>query len=329
MRGNHGPSIDGTRTPTRFVPVPNLIHENADCASTNVGADSSIGAFARVDAGAVIGSGTTVAEHVLVDDGVVIGDRVSVGPGAQLVGSVDVRDDVMIGANVTFATDQADSGGGPSPRTTVLDTGAAIGGGSVILAGVTVGRKAVVAPGSVVTLDVPPYAIVAGNPAHVSGYADENSRRLAPHHADDPVRELDDLDSARLMRLTTAVDMRGSLVAQEFDDGFPFIPRRFFFVYGVPSRDVRGEHAHRECQQFLVCVNGSVSAVTDDGTTRTEHHLDRPDVGLYMPAMTWGTQYAYSPDAVLVVFASHGYDPEDYIRNYATFRDEVAQRAST
>jgi hypothetical protein len=64
----------------------------------------------------------------------------------------------------------------------------------------------------------------------------------------------------------------------------------------------------------------------DDGTTRDEFLLDSPDVGLHMPAMMWGTQYAYSPDAVLAVFASLPYDAEDYIRTYAEFKSEVAAR---
>ena len=55
------------------------------------------------------------------------------------------------------------------------------------------------------------------------------------------------------------------------------------------------------------------------GNTRQEFRLDRPDVGLYVPPMTWGTQYKYSLDAVLLVFASHEYDAGDYIRDYDEF----------
>ena len=77
--------------------------------------------------------------------------------------------------------------------------------------------------------------------------------------------------------------------------------------------------AHRECEQVLVCVAGSVRAIVDDGTSRREFLLDSPDVGLYMPPMTWGTQYRYSADAVLVVLASLPYDASDYIRDYDSF----------
>ena len=62
-----------------------------------------------------------------------------------------------------------------------------------------------------------------------------------------------------------------------------------------------------------------MSVLGDDGKRREEFVLDRPNVGFYMPPMTWGTQYKYSPDAVLLVFASHYYDAGDYIRDYDEF----------
>ncbi len=95
---------------------------------------------------------------------------------------------------------------------------------------------------------------------------------------------------------------------------------------GVPSRETRGEHAHRACHQFLVCTSGQVSAVVDDGRHRSEVCLDNPRTGLYVPPMVWGTQYNYSPDAVLLVFASEPYDAADYVRDYREFR-RLAGRA--
>lgn len=123
----------------------------------------------------------------------------------------------------------------------------------------------------------------------------------------------------RLISLPNVVDTRGNLSVGEFGRHIPFEARRYFVVYQVPLVEVRGEHAHRECHQFLVCLRGRISVIGDDGTHREEHVLDRPDVGFYMPPMTWGTQYKYSPDAVLLVFASHHYDATDYIRDYAEF----------
>jgi hypothetical protein len=112
--------------------------------------------------------------------------------------------------------------------------------------------------------------------------------------------------------------VRGSLVAREAKD-VPFVPRRTFLVFDVAGKEARGEHAHRQCEQYLIAVNGSMHVLCDDGTSQREFFLDSPAVGLYMPPMIWGTQYRYSQDAVLLVLASHPYDPADYIRDYESF----------
>ena len=62
-----------------------------------------------------------------------------------------------------------------------------------------------------------------------------------------------------------------------------------------------------------------MSVLGDDGSRRQDFVLDQPNIGFYMPPMTWGSQFNYSPDAVLLVFASHYYDPDDYIRDYDEF----------
>ncbi|WP_425502504.1 sugar 3,4-ketoisomerase [Schumannella luteola] len=125
---------------------------------------------------------------------------------------------------------------------------------------------------------------------------------------------------ARIHRLKTFGDARGDLLPLDLPGSLPFTAQRVFFVYGVPSKEVRGEHAHRRCHQFLVAVHGSVSCIVDDGATRAEYVLDSPGLGLHMPPLTWGTQYNYSPDAVLAVFASRPYEDADYIRDYDEFR---------
>jgi len=122
-------------------------------------------------------------------------------------------------------------------------------------------------------------------------------------------------------------DIRGSLTAGEFGKDIPFTPLRYFLVYDVPTAETRGEHAHRECHQFLVAVKGQVHVVADDGENREEFVLDSPTKGVYLPPMTWGIQYKYSPNALLMVFASHHYDANDYVRDYDEFLAMVAARA--
>lgn len=130
-----------------------------------------------------------------------------------------------------------------------------------------------------------------------------------------------------LVELPDIRDPRGGLSVGEFGRHIPFKPERYFIVYQVPIVESRGEHAHRQCHQFLVCVRGRITVLGDDGTRREEFVLDRPNLGFYMPPMTWGTQYKYSPDAVLLVFASHYYDASDYIRDYDEFLQLAGAKA--
>ncbi len=300
-----------------------FVHPQGLCESTSVGDDTTIWAFAHVLPGAKIGRNVNVCDQVFIENDVLVGDRVTIKCGVQLWDGIELEDDVFIGPNVTFTNDRL-------PRSkqypaefarTVVERGASIGGGAVILPGIRVGKSAMVGAGAVVTRDVPPFAVVVGNPARITGYTDTNGRRTLAPAAPEPVVPA----VGPVRRLHSVTDMRGSLVAAEFANDLPFTPERFFMVYNVPSQDVRGEHAHRQCEQFLLCLKGSVRAIVDDGTTREEYLLDSPSVGLHMPAMTWGTQYAYSADAVLAVFASLPYDDSDYIRTYAEFEMLIAE----
>jgi UDP-2-acetamido-3-amino-2,3-dideoxy-glucuronate N-acetyltransferase len=125
------------------------------------------------------------------------------------------------------------------------------------------------------------------------------------------------------IELQEIVGNNGRLVVAETPAGLPFAAMRVFTLMDIPHGEARGTHAHRRCEQFLICMRGSVTAVIDDGTSREELILDRPTVGLFMPALTWGTQYNYSSDAVLVVLASDPYDADDYIEDYTEFLELV------
>lgn len=118
-------------------------------------------------------------------------------------------------------------------------------------------------------------------------------------------------------------DARGSLTVGEVPNEVPFYPSRYFAVFDVPSVELRGEHAHKRCQQFLICMHGSCRVLLDDGNHRCEVTLDRPDMGVFMPEMIWGTQYRYSDDAVLLVLASRAYEADDYLRTCEEFQAEL------
>jgi dTDP-4-dehydrorhamnose 3,5-epimerase-like enzyme len=122
-----------------------------------------------------------------------------------------------------------------------------------------------------------------------------------------------------LHRLPHFQDFRGMLSVAETGDQIPFDVKRFFLVSGVSRSDIRGEHAHRELQQFLICVHGSCEVIADDGENRQSFLLDDSSIAVLLPPMVWGVQHRFTPDAVLLVLASEKYDPSDYIRDYAEF----------
>ena len=131
-----------------------------------------------------------------------------------------------------------------------------------------------------------------------------------------------------LHRFKLIRDPRGDLSVGEFVNEVPFVPKRYFVVFNVPSHHTRGEHAHYECHQFLICITGTCTVIVDDGDLRCEVELSSPDMGIYIPPLTWGVQYRYSSEAVLLVFASDTYDESDYIRDYSEFKNYISTTQS-
>jgi len=312
-----------------------FVHPAGLCEAADVGAGTRIWAFAHVLPGATIGKDCNICDHVFIEGDVTIGDRVTVKSGVQLWDGVRLANDVFVGPNATFTNDKF-----PRSRQwpdgfplTHVGEGASIGANATILPGIVIGRGAMVGAGAVVTKNVPPNAVVYGNPARIHGYgAIRQGVRGQVAGSGASQRSSADTPSlpggARIITLRRADDMRGSLAALEFA-GLPFPPVRAFVVFGVPSTEIRGEHAHRRCHQLLVCVNGSLAVLVDDGRDRGEVVLDDPSVGLYLPPMTWGSQFGYSADAVMSVFASHPYDADDYIRDYEEFRALVQTKSDS
>ena len=311
-----------------------FVHEQGLCESEKVGAGTRIWAFAHVLPGAVIGADCNVCDHVFVENDVIVGDRVTIKCGVQLWDGVRVGNDVFIGPNVTFTNDRF-------PRSkvypekflqTVVRDGASIGANATILPGIVIGKNAMIGSGSVVTSDVPPNAVVYGNPARIQGYgADKSDVRagevLALPRPGERAEALElGVGNCLLAPLPSFHDLRGDLVAVEFAKDLPFVPLRQFIVHHVSGYKVRGEHAHHACRQFLVAMSGSVNVVVNDGRHTREVCLDAPAWGLLLEPLVWGIQYKFSSDAVLAVYASHAYDNNDYIRDFDDFMRIVSSR---
>ena len=149
--------------------APYFIHPLAEVLSSTVGAGTRIWQFCVVLAQARIGANCNICSHCFIENLVVIGDHVTVKNGVFLYDGVTLEDHVFVGPNVTFTNDK-------NPRSrvyssallrTVVRRGASIGGGAVILPGVTIGENAMIGAGAVVTKSVPDNAVVYGDAARV------------------------------------------------------------------------------------------------------------------------------------------------------------------
>ena len=122
----------------------------------------------------------------------------------------------------------------------------------------------------------------------------------------------------RKINLPVVEDIRGNLAFIQ-EDIIPFIFKRVYYLFDVPSTAFRGGHSHINQSEFLIPLSGSFEVVTDDGTTKTTHLLNKPNIGLYIPTGIWRELQNFSSGAVCLVLASDVFKEEDYIRNYEEF----------
>jgi acetyltransferase-like isoleucine patch superfamily enzyme/dTDP-4-dehydrorhamnose 3,5-epimerase-like enzyme len=308
-------------------------HPQAIVETDRVGPGTRVWAFAHVLPGAVIGRDCNICDHVFIENDVVVGDRVTVKCGVQLWDGVTLEDDVFVGPNATFTND-------PFPRSrqyperfarTTVRAGASIGANATLLPGIEIGQGAMVGAGAVVTHDVPPGVVVTGNPARIrhrvadGALQDTASRDEATGREDagasDGSAPLPALTArgARVTPIPVIADSRGALSYAQLGDQLPFVPRRYFLLFDVPAGAIRGAHAHRALEQFVVCVHGSCRVIVDDGEHRDELRLSSPELGVYVPPLLWTTVVPDSRDTAVIVLASAEYDPADYLRDYDEF----------
>ncbi len=277
---------------------------------------ASLGPRVKIEAGVNIGP------KCVLDGNTKVGARTTLLGGVIFAHDTEIGSDCYVEANVS--TTSITVGAIPLSTTIAVGPRSHIGAGSVLTTGVKIGTGAWVEAGSVVVRDVPAHSIVRGNPGKVVGFRDGSTRNASDMFGTtvDP-RAFGIADCAvagvKIYRFPRITDSRGSLTFGEFGRNIPFIPKRYFMVFNVPPKELRGGHAHATCQELIFCIGGSVAVVVDDGRMREEFILDSPDIGLFLPGRVWGVQYKYSPSAVLAVLASEYYDPKDYIHSYEDF----------
>ena len=126
------------------------------------------------------------------------------------------------------------------------------------------------------------------------------------------------INTLELVLLPHHSEENGDLVVIENNKDIPFEIKRVFFVR-APQAAIRGQHAHIECNQFLICSTGRILVICDDGTNKSSFVLDTPKMGLLIPKGIWAEEKYLTDNSVLTVLCDREYEKSDYIRNYEDF----------
>jgi len=129
------------------------------------------------------------------------------------------------------------------------------------------------------------------------------------------------IDDCRLMELPKIPDFRGNLSYIEGARHIPFRIARTYWIYDVPGESVRGGHAYRQLEEFLIALSGSFEVRLDDGERQRSVRLSRSYYGLYVPAGLWRQLADFSGNSVCLILASRPFSEDDYIREYDNFLD--------
>ena len=147
---------------------------------SKIGEGTKIWHFCHISSGANIGRDCSIGQNVYVGSKAVIGDRVKIQNNVSLYDDVIIEDDVFCGPSCVFTNvinPRAFIERKHEYKNTLIKKGASIGANATIICGITIGEYAFIGAGSVVTKDVPPYALVYGNPARIQGWVNENGNK--------------------------------------------------------------------------------------------------------------------------------------------------------
>lgn len=128
------------------------------------------------------------------------------------------------------------------------------------------------------------------------------------------------LVSHKIIELPKFLDLRGNLSFIENSNHIPFDVERAYWIYDVPGGEIRGGHAYKHLQEFIVALSGSFDVVLHDGKQELRFHLNRSYYGLYVPKMYWRRMENFSTNSVALVLADKKYQENEYIRNFEEFK---------
>ncbi|SFK80794.1 WxcM-like, C-terminal [Porphyromonadaceae bacterium KH3CP3RA] len=128
-------------------------------------------------------------------------------------------------------------------------------------------------------------------------------------------------NEAGIIQLPKNFDKRGNLSVIEQCNHIPFKIERTYWIYDVPGGEVRGGHACKNNQEFIVALSGSFEVLMDDGKSKKVFPLNRSYYGLYVPKGIWRQMQNFSTNSVALVLASTKFDLSDYIYDYNVFKE--------
>lgn len=122
------------------------------------------------------------------------------------------------------------------------------------------------------------------------------------------------------INLPKILDKRGNLSFFEYPNQLPFEIARTYWIYDVPGGEVRGSHAFKEQQEFIIALSGSFDIVVNDGEKEAKFSLNRSYCGLYIPKMFWRRIENFSTNSLALIVSDRLYDDNDYIRDFEQFK---------
>jgi len=137
---------------------------------------------------------------------------------------------------------------------------------------------------------------------------------------------MDNSDKISIIQLPKIEDERGNLSFIEGNGHIPFAIKRAYWIYDVPGGEVRGGHAYRTLNEFIVALSGSFDVVLDDGKERRVYSLNRSYYGLHVPKMIWRHMENFSTNSLALIVADQLYNADEYIRDYDLFKQQKDEK---
>ncbi len=134
---------------------------------------------------------------------------------------------------------------------------------------------------------------------------------------------MDTFTNIRQIELPKILDERGNLSVIEEETHIPFQIKRIYWIYDVPGGEIRGSHAFRHTEEFIVALSGSFDVILHDGIKEVKYALSRSYYGLYIPRLTWRRIENFSTNSLAIILASGEYREEEYIRDFDAFLGSV------